>query len=140
MWTIVVPIAISVLSLGSGIWNFIEQRNMKKNDLLESRRRHFLDRLDSLKVDWPESSDDTGPATVAMLAGTSYLGEPSLKVISERIPSYLATNNQTLDTRPRCMTPFMRWRTCITVHLKINEIFSTIVYLRILPVGTLVAP
>ncbi len=77
MWTIVIPIVISVLSLALGLWNFFEQRVMKKNDRLESNWRHLLDHLDPIKPEWRNETDDTGPGTLALIVGTSNLGDVS---------------------------------------------------------------
>ena len=99
MWTIVIPIAISALSLGLGLWNFFEQRKMKKHDRLESNWLRLLDHLATIRPEWRNEIDDTGPTSLAIIVGTSNnFEEPSLEIMRDRLRGHLAGERP--DTPP----------------------------------------
>jgi hypothetical protein len=71
---------------------------IKKSNDLESSWRHLLDHLATIKPEWRNEIDDTGPGTLAIIVGTSNMGEPSLEIIRDRMRGHLG--NKPLDTPP----------------------------------------
>ena len=81
----------------------VSLRNKRSSDL-ESRWRHLLDVLDTIKPEWRSEIDDTGPGTLALIVGTSNLAEPSLESIRDRLRGH--TGGQPLDTPPALYDTF----------------------------------